>query len=138
MNRTDLQNLARMRLRDARLLLWSDRFESAYYLAGYAVECALKACIARETRRHDFPDKKLANDSFTHDLEKLVDVAGLSAKMASLQAANRQFELNWTIVKDWTEQSRYLPFVAPQIARDFYSAITARQNGIMTWLRQQW
>lgn len=44
---------------------------------GYAVECALKACVAKQVRRYDFPDKKLANEAFTHDLEKLVRVSGL-------------------------------------------------------------
>ena len=29
----------------------------AYYLMGYAVECALKACIAKQTKRYDFPPK---------------------------------------------------------------------------------
>jgi len=49
----------------------------SYYLIGYAVECALKAYVAKQVRRYDFPDKKLANEAFTHDLEKLVRVAGL-------------------------------------------------------------
>lgn len=137
MNRTDLQSLSRLRLRDARLLLRSQRFESAYYLAGYAVECALKACIAKKIKRFDFPDKKLANASFTHDLEKLVEIAGLSAKLAG-QLASKEFGANWGTVKDWSEESRYIPFIAPKLARDLYSSIVARQNGIMTWLKQQW
>jgi len=33
-------------------------FDGAYYLAGYAVECALKACIAKGTQRFEFPDKR--------------------------------------------------------------------------------
>jgi len=33
-------------------------FDGAYYLAGYAVECAIKACIAKGTRRYEFPDKR--------------------------------------------------------------------------------
>lgn len=45
------------------MLLTAGMPEGAYYLAGYAVECALKSCIARRTQEHDFPDKKLANDS---------------------------------------------------------------------------
>jgi hypothetical protein len=31
--------------------------EGAYYLAEYAIECAFKACIAKRTQQHDFPEK---------------------------------------------------------------------------------
>ena len=36
-------------------------------LAGYAVECAIKACVAEKTERYDFPNKDLANQLYTHD-----------------------------------------------------------------------
>lgn len=47
MNRSDFQDLAQIRLAEAAALLQAERFDGAYYLAGYAVECALKACIAK-------------------------------------------------------------------------------------------
>jgi HEPN domain-containing protein len=53
MNRTDLQNLAEERLGDAEVLLASNRYSGAYYIVGYAVECGLKACIAKLTRAED-------------------------------------------------------------------------------------
>jgi HEPN domain-containing protein len=77
MNRTDLQDVAMRRLRAAESLLNDQHWDSAYYLAGYAVECGLKACIAKQFREHDFPDKKTVNESYTHDLTKLVNLAGL-------------------------------------------------------------
>jgi hypothetical protein len=46
--------------------------DGAYYLAGYAVECALKACIAKETKRYEFPDKKRVDSSYSHNLDLLV------------------------------------------------------------------
>ncbi|MCP5119377.1 MAG: HEPN domain-containing protein, partial [bacterium] len=49
MNRTDFQNLALERLDDAKVLLDGGRYNGAYYLSGYVVECALKACIAKLT-----------------------------------------------------------------------------------------
>jgi hypothetical protein len=57
MNRRDLQTLAKIRLKEAQALARLRLYDGAYYLAGYAVECALKACIARRTSRYDFPDK---------------------------------------------------------------------------------
>ena len=50
-DRKDLQELSKVRLREATALLNLGLFDGAYYLAGYSVECALKACIAKGTRR---------------------------------------------------------------------------------------
>ena len=50
-------------------------FDGAYYLAGYAVECALKACIAKGTLRGEFPDKKRVDSSYSHNLRELFKVA---------------------------------------------------------------
>ncbi|MCH9011178.1 MAG: HEPN domain-containing protein, partial [Chloroflexi bacterium] len=77
MNRADLQEISSLRVEEARVLLRNGYYSGAYYLIGYAVECALKACIAKQIRRYDFPDRKLVNDSYTHDLEKLLGVSGL-------------------------------------------------------------
>lgn len=66
MNRRTFQQLSATRLADARALLAARRY-AAYYLAGYAVECALKACIAKQTRRYDFPpDPRSVSRIYTH------------------------------------------------------------------------
>lgn len=77
MNRKDLQIIAEKRIKEAKFLFEDDCFEGAYYLAGYSIECALKACIAKQIKRHVFPDKKFINDSYTHDLNQLLGLAGL-------------------------------------------------------------
>ncbi len=46
-NRAELQQLARERIRDTKALLTAHRWSGAYYLAGYTVECALKSCVIR-------------------------------------------------------------------------------------------
>jgi HEPN domain-containing protein len=56
MNRGDFQELSIIRLQDAKILLDNKCYDGAYYLSGYVVECALKACIAKKTREHDFPN----------------------------------------------------------------------------------
>lgn len=138
MNRSDLQRLTRIRLREARVLLTNGHYQGAYYLLGYAVECALKACIARQTRRYDFPDRKLVNDSYTHDLSKLLSVSGLEPEYRKESDNNPTFELNWTIVKDWSEQSRYTVSVNKTRAADFRSAVVGRRHGILPWLQKWW
>ena len=77
MTRTDLQLLAEERLSDAQVLLANGRFGAAYYLAGYAIECALKACIAKLTKAEDFPIKNSTNTVYIHDLKKLAGAAGV-------------------------------------------------------------
>lgn len=138
MNRADLQRLTRIRLREARVLLNNQHYEGAYYLLGYAVECAFKACIARQTRRYDFPDRKFVNDIYTHDLNKLLSVSGLEPEHRRESNRNPIFELNWTIVKDWSEQSRYTAGVNRAKAADFRSAVVSRRNGILPWLQRWW
>src|SRR5207248_9891874 len=55
-------------------------WDGAYYLAGYAVEVALKACIIKAVMATDaFPEKKFSENCWTHDLEKLIVLAGLKA-----------------------------------------------------------
>ena len=88
MNRTDFQEIAELRLRESRALLDAGFPGGAYYLAGYAVECALKACIAKRTQEHDFPDKKLVNDSHTHNLKELLRLAELKTELDSVLDAN--------------------------------------------------
>jgi HEPN domain-containing protein len=102
MNRKDFQQLAEIRLKEAEALLAADCFEGSYYLAGYAVECAFKACIAKKTQEHDFPDKKLVERSHTHDLERLADAAGLLKLIENEVKSDKAFETNWGSVREWT------------------------------------
>lgn len=138
MNRADLQHISIQRRREAAALLRAELFPGAYYLIGYAVECALKACIARQVGKYDFPNKKLAQESWTHDLEILVRLAGVGPDLSRDAKLNAALQLNWTIVKDWSEKARYDLTVTRVQARDLYSACTSRRNGILSWIRQRW
>lgn len=139
MNRTDFQKLSGLRVSEARVLLDSKRFEGAYYLAGYAVECALKACIAKKTKRYDFPpNEKAIREYYTHELEKLVKGADLGAALKAKEDSDVQFKLNWAVVKGWKEQARYEPKIDEKLARDLYSAITSKKHGVLSWLKKYW
>lgn len=138
MDRRDLQHLSRLRARESRLLFRSGSYQGAYYLMGYAVECALKACIARQFGRHEFPDKKIVDDSYTHSLEKLLSVSGLRRQLETESGANPNLAANWNVVKDWSEISRYRYSIGRQDAQGLYSACTARRHGILTWIRRRW
>jgi hypothetical protein len=125
-----------MRLREARALIRSGNVEGAYYLTGLAVECAVKACIAKNTRRHDFPpDQTALRDIYTHTLTKLIGAAKLQPGLDVETRSNIAFKSKWDVVKDWDVRSRYA--VGGLNARDLYRAVTGK-NGVMQWLRQRW
>jgi HEPN domain-containing protein len=136
-NRAEFQVLAEERAADAQALLEAGRWSGAYYLAGYAVECALKACIAKRTREHDFPDRDLAQKSYTHDLEKLIDLADLKPDRDNHVARNPVLGAHWLVLKDWTEQSRYR--ICPEDeARRLVFAVTDSVNGVLPWIKERW
>jgi HEPN domain-containing protein len=137
MNRDDLKEIANIRRKEAKILLDSKNYNGAYYLCGYVVECGLKACIAKRTKRYDFPDKRTANDSHKHNLTVLLGVAGLKQDLDIAMRRNLQLKLNWNVVKDWSVESRYTKHTDKE-AKDLYSAVTNRQNGVLKWIRQYW
>ena len=108
MNRTDLQQLATTRLAEAKALLAAGHPSGTYYLAGYALECAFKACIAGKTKADDFPDRERVNAAYVHSAEKLCKVADLDKQLQIDGNLNPQLLHFWTICKDWSEQSRYI------------------------------
>lgn len=138
MNKTDLESLVEIRLSEAASLLSSKNFPGAYYLAGYALECALKACIAKQVQQHDFPNKKLAEESYSHDLQKLLGVAGLKQELSKKEKEDDEFRLNWAVAKDWSELARYDRHIEETRANDLYYAITDKNFGVLAWLKTYW
>ncbi|HEX4592245.1 MAG TPA: hypothetical protein VH120_20085 [Gemmataceae bacterium] len=139
MNRGELQQLAEDRAEDAQILLAAGRWSGAYYLAGYAVECGLKACVLVHIERTGviFEDKKYAERCWTHDLEDLVTLAGLQQSMAVDGTTNANLADNWQVAKDWNELSRYQQ--VPEVrGRALVAAVTDPVNGVLPWIRLHW
>jgi HEPN domain-containing protein len=137
MNRIDFQEIAELRLNESRALLADGFPEGAYYLAGYAVECALKSCIAKRTREHDFPDKKLVNDSHSHDLAKLLQLAELKGDLDTEMQGNPAMKWSWDEIQDWSEASRYERRNA-QEASDLLQAVQGQPGGLLPWIMLRW
>jgi hypothetical protein len=133
----NLQQLSRARFREANLLLRNSEYSGAYYLAGYAVECGLKACITRQFRRYEMPDKKLVADSHIHDLNKLAGIAGLDGELRREGDADPAFGVNWGIVCDWNEAARYQMW-SRRDAEGIIGAIGDRRHGVAQWIRRHW
>jgi len=138
LNRNTLQTSAASRLEEGRILLENGQWTGSYYLTGFAVECALKACMARAVKEYDYPDKKFVNDMYQHKLQKLVglDVALWVTLQADMKSAPN-LEINWNIVKDWDDEKRY-DIVQEQEAKALYDASADAGSGVMQWIRGKW
>jgi HEPN domain-containing protein len=133
LKRNDLQSLARAHIKAALLLLDGGAYAGAYYFVGLAVECAIKACIARATEEFEFPEMKRVQDSWHHDLTKLLNTAGLSDELANRISKDELFEAHWLTVKDWKVDSRYEQKPEKE-ARTLYQAATDATHGIIPWI----
>jgi len=140
--------MAEERLKDAKALLGGGRWAFAYYVAGYAVECALKACLLKRMvitgwlfDENPKKVKEYLDDCRTHDFKKLIRIAGmqddLDQMLASGPAGGRAFQGNWQVVNLWTVTSRYEEKPETE-ARMLFEAITDQPNGVMIWIRNYW
>ena len=135
--RVEFQKLAAMRLAEAKVLLVEGHWSGAYYLAGYAVECALKACIAKWMQAEVFPDKEFAIKCYTHSIEQLIVLAKLGPLFDAATAADSAFSDNRGVVKDWSEKKRY-HIINEAEARELISAIEDGAHGVLSWLKSHW
>ena len=143
MNRDELQEMARQRIKDAEALLVGSRWEFAYYVAGYAVECALKSCILSRMVRTAwvFEEKWEAKACLTHEFGKLIVLAGLRDELndalKASSAAGGEFANNWTTAEKWKVTSRYESKTEAE-ARGLLAAITSDPHGVFKWLQIFW
>ena len=139
MNRGELQRLSDERIEDAQVLLGEQRWSAAYYLAGYALECALKSCILAYVERSGiiFEDKKYAEKCWTHDVEELVRQADLTIERDRAAGTNIALGQNWSVAKDWSESSRYRLSTQVQ-TEDLLNARTDNTDGVLTWVKNYW
>jgi hypothetical protein len=141
-NRRRLQKLADDRLRDAEALLKEKRWSGAYYMAGYAVECALKSCVLHHVQKTGmiFQDRRYLKDlgdCWTHKLDQLVELAALTTELNAATAANPTLRGHWGVVKDWKETSRYERRKRKE-ARALHEAITHDPDGVFKWIQGHW
>jgi len=137
LKRSELQSIAKIKLKDAQLLLAHKRYANAYYLAGYSVEIGLKACIARQIVVETIPDRTWIKKIFQHDFISLIGAAGLAEELKNKQDEDSNFGANWGIAAQWNPDTRYL-------TKDAYSAqiiiesISDKDHGVLPWIQTHW
>ena len=152
MNRSELQQLAEIRLRDAKaLLVTGENDAGAYYMAGYAVECALKAVIAKKwvSIVLDWSQDQLVDaypernnlilnkqEFYTHNIRQLYRIAGLSDLLRIARENDRVLDENWKIVESWSEESRYIITRSHSDSEELVNAVEDRTRGVLLWIEQ--
>ena len=137
LTKADLEKLAVVRLEDSSFLLQANRCSSAYYLAGYAVELALKACIAKLVQPNAIPDKGFVNAIYVHKLDSLLNTAGLKPLLDADMKTDTELAAYWAIVNNWSEESRYAlwdPFAAASLIQ----AVAEPNHGVFQWVKKHW
>jgi HEPN domain-containing protein len=135
-NRADFKKLALTRLDDAKVLLKNRRYSAAYYVAGYVVECSLKACLAKKTQRYQFPPdaEKVRRCYYTHELQILAEECGL---LEEIEEGHARLRAYWNTIRDWTEESRYNPGDGKR-AKDILLAIEDPADGMLQCIKRYW
>ena len=72
---------------------------------------------------------------YSHDLDTLVDVAGLESQLQDEIKKNPEFARNWNTVKDWTAESRYE--TSGLNGKELYNAVIG-PNGVLAWIQARW
>lgn len=101
-----IEKLVETRLAEATTLLEAKHWSGAYYLGGYAIELAIKACIANLFEKGAIPDRKFVNSVYDHNLTALIRVAGREADLKAKALSDADFARHWEYVADWSESAR--------------------------------
>ena len=135
-DRATFQELARERLAEATLLLESGLPSGAYYLAGYVIECELKAFIAAGFRANEIPDKSRVNSIHTHNLRDLLNLADLKSPLEDDMSENSGLRESWATISKWSEHARY-EIWTPDAAAIMLEAVGAADKGLLQWLQKR-
>jgi hypothetical protein len=137
MKRADLQAMAQAKINDALFLLQNRRVSNSYYLAGYAVELGLKACIAAQVSAETIPDKDFIKKIMQHDFATLIGLAGLATQLKEKKDSDPTFAANWAIASEWQPDSRY-EIKDTASAQLIIGAISDPASGVLQWIKTYW
>ena len=138
MNRTVFQTLAEDFIDESQVLLGQKKNSAAYYLAGYSVECAIKACICKLTDQYDFPPTdKSAEPCYSHIYSKLLSAAKLTEEFDAARKTDADLRAAWNFVDQWRVDSRYLRKTGRE-AEELIQHITDPDHGVLQWFKARW
>lgn len=140
--------LAKQRLSEARILCKNNKYEGAFYLAGYSVELMLKAKICERLGIPNLFDEagalkdqpkgigEVRKALKTHNLHILLIYSGLKVKFDKDKASNKKlFKVNSLFFNGWDEKTRYKPcgYMHDKDAKNLVTLLS-QSNGMLTWI----
>jgi HEPN domain-containing protein len=136
LTRKQFQHVAQLRADETAILAKNGKTMGAFYLGGLAVECALKACIAKKTKRYDFPrGRRYVEKGYSHDLSELLKLAGLNDQLEQESTSNPGLATNWGVVRGWNVESRY---EASRVKGSDMDAAVNSPDGVLQWIKLHW
>ncbi|MBD2753765.1 HEPN domain-containing protein [Spirosoma validum] len=134
----EFKDIAERRLEEALVLHSAGKYDGAYYLAGYVIECALKAAISTHLNYEIYAgmDGELSNFR-THKLSKLVIFAGFVKGLAETLDPKLKSAYSYITSQTdgWSEVKRYEPIAcSKQKCDSFLESVQI----LMQWIRQHW
>lgn len=103
MQKTEIEEIVKARLKDAEVLLKASRFDGSVYLCGYAIELSLKARICKTLQWDEYPTSSKYSTFKTHDPDVLLHLTGLEDQL------KLKYMTEWSIVAQWNPEARYKP-----------------------------
>lgn len=143
-----IQNLALLRLEEAKILAQNSKPDGAFYLAGYSVELALKAKVAERLGLPGLFDEQNTSQQFngiselrrlakTHNLVLLFVLSGLQSAFDQKRAADVEFGTASNWLNDWSEGLRYRsPGAITTAGIAHFLSILEGPTGLLQWIKQ--
>ena len=83
------------------------------------------------------PQKRFSEQCWTHDLQRLLALAGLETALDVDTAVDADLSENWAVVNRWKESSRYA--LTPKAeAAAMVEAVADSRHGVLSWIKQRW
>ena len=153
--RLEFQDLAKIKIKEAKSLYRNKFYSGAFYLAGYALEFSLKAAVCKNLKMDDFFEDKKGNNPTklkddvlgkfkTHDYRTLIILAGLYHQLENDKKSDMIFGINWSHIEkmSWSEICRYEISNPKKYnetdVKEFIKAIDNQKGGSLKWIQKYW
>jgi HEPN domain-containing protein len=145
--RDSLRVSSKQKMIEAKFLIDNDYIDLSFYLIGYAIEFALKACVCKnldiddlfcENRQSKVKNELIAKFK-THDYESLIILSGLYKKKQEIQAKNEELYLDLTYIfkkANWKPDCRYYP-VSTKSKEDVIEFFKSAKE-LLKWIENYW
>ncbi len=102
----------------------------AWSQAGFALECTMKAAIHAQFRFNRWPAQSERRELYTHDLEKLAGILGMTVEPSA------EIAPAWATVIQWRRTHMYNPSeFPPAVVRSLIDAVFS-EEGMCQWMRR--